>query len=404
MPPKNLALPLTLLFAGALLGLIFSAVLIYEHNGTKTSIGASVCDPQASNACEKAKNSAVGRILGLPLALYGYVFYGAVAALAAYLLSSINSTALSLLFWGTAAALLFDGFLLVYSLLLLDGVCRLCAITYGATALSFVGAWLFKRRSASLVPEQKISRRGVALSGLAFALVVATGILFHTSSLQSQQPETSSSESERKLREQLYAEFYRQWKNGEILQLEQPKSGVKGAAKPVLTIIEFADLLCPHCRDMAMVLNGLVQKYPDKVRVVFRHYPLDMQCNGNMKRQLHPGACDLARATECAEAQGRFWAMHDAIFIRQEMLLRNPVNEKVIESLAQAAGADVPRLLSCYKSQATLAKVKSDIEAGNRIKVSGTPTTIANNRRIPSVPLEFVPGLLEKILAEESQK
>jgi protein-disulfide isomerase len=51
-----------------------------------------------------------------------------------------------------------------------------------------------------------------------------------------------------------------------------------------------------------------------------------------------------------------------------------------------------------------MAKVKADIAAGNRIKVTGTPTVIVNDRRLPGVPLEFVPGILEKILLEESKR
>lgn len=405
MQNKSLVTPLVLVIIGAILGLVFAGALIYEHNGAKTQLGSMVCDVSETSSCEKARDSAVGKIFGLPLALYGYVFYGGILALAVFLFLSLNDTALELLFWGAVAALAFDIFLLAYSIFLLGGICRMCAVTYAASALLVVGALLLRKRSATLIkPESSSVAAKSAFSGV-LLLTLASGIFFHTNALASQNPQAEgNTEKERQLREQLNNEFYKQWKAGEPLDLDKPKSGNKGAANPVLTISEFADPLCPHCKDMGVVLGEFVKKYPDKVRLIFRHYPLDIQCNSAMKRAFHVGACDLARAIECGESQGKFWSMHDAVFAHQDVYLRNPVTEKAIESLAQAAGANANQLVACFRNQATLGKVKSDIAVGNKIKITGTPTVIINGRRLPGVPLEFVPGILEKILAEESKK
>lgn len=119
---KPLILPATLVFVGAFIGLLFSGILIYEHNGAKTELGSAVCDVNQTSSCDKAKDSAVGKVFGFPLALYGYVFYGSMAALAAFLLLSLNDTALRLLFWGSISALLFDVFLLLYSLVVLGSI------------------------------------------------------------------------------------------------------------------------------------------------------------------------------------------------------------------------------------------------------------------------------------------
>lgn len=256
---------------------------------------------------------------------------------------------------------------------------------------------MIKPESSSLAAKGSFS--------VVLLLTIVSGLFFHVNAQANQGPEAEGKTAEeRRLREQLNEEFYRQWKAGETLGLDKPRSGSKGAANPVLTIIEFADPLCPHCKDMGIVLGEFVKKYPDKVRVIFRHYPLDIQCNSAMKRAFHVGACDLARAMECGDAQGKFWPMHDAIFAQQDVFMRNPVTEKAVESLAMTAGANTAQLLGCFKSQSTIAKVKSDIAAGNKIKVTGTPTTIVNDRRLPGVPLEFIPGILEKILLEESKR
>ena len=84
--------------------------------------------------------------------------------------------------------------------------------------------------------------------------------------------------------------------------------------------------------------------------------------------------------------------------------MRNPVTDKGIESLAQGVGAGAGQFMACYRNQSTLGKVKADVAAGNRIKITGTPTVIVNDRRLPGVPLEYIPGILEKILVEESKR
>lgn len=402
---KPLILPATLVIVGALTGLLFSGILIYEHNGAKTELGSAVCDANQTSSCDKAKDSAVGKVFGFPLALYGYVYYGTMAALAVFLLLALNDTALRLLFWASISALLFDVFLLLYSLVVLGGICRLCAITYVASVIITAGAFLFNRDGAKMIKADVISPVAKAALAVIFAATLGSGFFFNNASLQAQPAAApGSTEQEQKLREQLNNEFYKQWKAGELVKLDKPRSGSKGAANPVLTIMEFADPLCPHCKDMGIVLNEFVKKHGDKVRVIFRHYPLDIQCNDAMKRAFHVGACDLARAMECGEAQGKFWQMHDAIFMQQELFFRNPVTERSIESLAAGAGLNTAAMGSCFKSQATMAKVKADIAAGNKIKITGTPTTIINDRRLPGVPLEFVPGILEKILLEESRR
>lgn len=405
MEKKTLLFPLLLVLFGAIIGLIFAGALIYEHSGAKTQIGAAVCEPGEHTSCDKARESAIAKIFGLPLALYGYIFYGGIAALACLLLLSVSETATDLLFWGALAALALDIFLLVYSVFLLGGVCRMCAVTYVASLLITIGAYLVKKRSEKMIKPESLSLKAKGAFGLVLLLTLSSGWFFHLNAQEKQNQQTQGKTAEeQRLRDQLNAEFYRQWKTGEVLGLDKPHSGNKGAANPVLTIIEFADPLCPHCKEMGIVLGEFVKKYPDKVKIIFRHYPLDIQCNSAMKRAFHVGACDLARAMECAEAQGKFWQMHDAIFSQQEVFMRNPVTEKAIESLATSAGANATQLLGCFKNQATLPKVKADIAAGNKIKVTGTPTVIVNDRRLPGVPLEFVPGILEKILLEESKR
>ncbi|HRP70378.1 MAG TPA: DsbA family protein, partial [Turneriella sp.] len=262
-----------------------------------------------------------------------------------------------------------------------------------------------QRKGATLMKAEKLSIPASAAFTLLFIATIIVGFSINNSSLSAApKRQLGETQKEAELREQLFNEFYRQWKAGEKLGLDTPKTGSKGAAHPTITVVEFADPLCPHCKSMGIVLDAFVKANAAKVRVIYRHYPLDIQCNSAMRQAFHQGACDLARAMECGAAQDKFWPVHDAVFQEQETFFRNPVTDKAIESIGQNAGVQVSLFAQCFKSQATMAKVKSDIAAGNRMKITGTPTVVINDRRLPSIPLEYISGVLEKILLEESKR
>ncbi len=405
METKKLALPLVLLFVGSLLGLVFSGALIYEHNGAKTQLGSTVCNVNDTSGCDKAKDSAIGKIFGLPLALYGYLFYGGVLALAAFVAFTPHEKAVQLLWWGAAAALAFDIFLLLYSLFVLGALCRLCAITYVATVTLFIGAFMLRKRTETLIKPERTRLAATGGFTLILLAVFTSGIFFHTDAVSRKGPQVQGkTDQEKELREQLALEFYKQWKSKPLLRLDTPKSGNKGSQKPVVTIMEFADALCPHCKSMGIVLDAFVKEHKDKVKLIFRHYPLDNQCNVAMKGSFHVGSCGLAVAMECGEAQGKFWAMHDIIFANQEVFFRNPVTDKAVESMAQSAGLNAAQLTACFRSQHTMPKIKNDVQAGIKIPIEGTPTLVVNGRLLGGVPLQYMSDVLERILFEESNR
>jgi len=94
-------------------------------------------------------------------------------------------------------------------------------------------------------------------------------------------------------------------------------------------------------------------------RLVRRQFPLDPSCNPAVKRAIHPGACDLARAGICADAQGRFAEMDDALFASQRA--RVPASE-----IARVLGLDVARFEACLVSRTPTAPSPADVEAGVR--------------------------------------
>ncbi len=141
----------------------------------------------------------------------------------------------------------------------------------------------------------------------------------------------------------------------------------KGNAGAKVTIVEFADYQCPHCKDAAGVMGKLLKRYGDKIRVVFRDFPVN---RSGISRKVAEGAV-------CAEEQGRFWDYHDLAFERQNYLMAITPKD-----LADELGLDVAKFEACFGREATRAKVSKSKAEGERLGITGTPTFYINGRQL----------------------
>ena len=136
----------------------------------------------------------------------------------------------------------------------------------------------------------------------------------------------------------------------------------RGNASAKVVIVEFADFECQFCAKAHETVMGVLKVYGDKVRLVFRHYPLSF----------HPKAPKAAEATACADEQGKFWELHDALFESQELDVDS------LKMQAKRAGVDETKFTSCLDSGRTAALIKRDMAAGQHVGVSGTPAFFIN--------------------------
>jgi protein-disulfide isomerase len=141
-----------------------------------------------------------------------------------------------------------------------------------------------------------------------------------------------------------------------------PSRGPDGA--PV-TVVEFADFECPFCQHIAPELDALWQRRQTAVRFVYKFMPLPM----------HPHGESAARAAIAAQAQGKFWEMHDKLFANGEHL-----DDANILAYAAAIGLDLDRFRADLQSPATKARLDADRKLGDALKVKGTPTIFINGR------------------------
>jgi protein-disulfide isomerase len=138
---------------------------------------------------------------------------------------------------------------------------------------------------------------------------------------------------------------------------------VMGNKDAKVTLVEFTDYQCPFCgRAFRQTYPPVVAEYvkTGKVRYVIHNYPLT---------QLHPNAFRAAEAARCAQDQGKFWEMHNRLFGDQKAL-----DEKGLEASAKALGLDTQRFDQCLTSDKYKTEIQSEVEAGAKLGVTGTPT------------------------------
>ena len=140
----------------------------------------------------------------------------------------------------------------------------------------------------------------------------------------------------------------------------------RGAQHPVVTIVEFADFQCPYCRQMAPLLEMVLDRYPTQVRLVYRQLPLT---------DLHPNAMTAAQASVCAGAQGKFWEMHDALFADAGALTAPGAQQA-----AQRLQLKTQDFTACLGSQQVAATIRADARAAAECGVVGTPGLFINGR------------------------
>jgi protein-disulfide isomerase len=157
----------------------------------------------------------------------------------------------------------------------------------------------------------------------------------------------------------------------------------RGPADAPVTLVVFSDFECPYCASLNTTLNRLLAEYGDKIRLVYRQFPLD---------QIHPHASKAAEASLCAEEQGRFWEMRDALF---KMPIRLEPEE--LRAKAAAVGLDPGRFDSCLSSGRYAGRVNADLDAGQAAGVASTPTLFINGRPIVGArPYQEIVKIIEE--------
>ncbi len=160
---------------------------------------------------------------------------------------------------------------------------------------------------------------------------------------------------------------------------------VRGHAAAPITIVEFSDYQCPFCARVNPSLAKVRETYGDKVRIVFKDFPLPN----------HPQAPKAAEAAHCAGEQNKYWEMHDAMFANQRAL-----EVPALKQAARAIGVEGASFDQCLDSGKHAATVRSGSALGEKMGVNSTPTLYINGRPlIGAMPFENFKAIIDEELA-----
>jgi uncharacterized membrane protein/protein-disulfide isomerase len=163
-----------------------------------------------------------------------------------------------------------------------------------------------------------------------------------------------------------------------------------GAVSPVLEIIEFADYQCFQCKKMYHHLRGLIAKYPEKVRLIHVHFPMDHEFNPMVKTPFHIGSGKLALLAIYAAGEGKFWDVHD-------LLYQWAGNHREIDlhELASVSGLPAERLAEATQNMGFRERLAADIRLGMEHGVQATPSYLIDGKVYQGV---IPPGVFRGIV------
>lgn len=338
--------------------------------------------------CDTVNASSFAEFLGIPLSVLGLGFYAAEVVLAAVALrgrGERSDAAVGLLFAGAVFSLLYAFVLLFVQVFHIGAICPLCMILYGGHVLVLAGALLALDLKpgtglrAALGVLRRAHREPVFYGPFALFVAVVAGI------------QIASAASGVSSDPQLFALKSRLAEAIRVDVAPAIDDAVSGPDEAAYQIIEFSDFMCPFCRRAAVEAHELEREMPDRVRLVFKHFPLDTACNPHIGRNLHPGACEAAAAAICAQQADKFWPFHDALFADQGKIFRGDVREN-LAAVADRLGIARQSLLDCMDAADTRARVLEDIDAAHTVGVRGTPAFIVNGRAFFTGPLQLGAG------------
>ncbi len=385
-----------LMWAAALLGLGASAESTRVHYKLLTDPAyASFCDVSASVSCSNAYASAYGSMAGVPTALLGVLFFGGVLLVLALTSRAAPSRAhaASYVLVMASVGLLVVGYLGYASLVVLKTVCLLCVTTYVAVVGLFVSAVTATRVSMSALPDRlaadlrRLFTAPAAMSAVVAFVAAAAALVwsFPGETLQASAGEAGAASAEQVAAIPPLAPAQQQ-ELETFLAAQQRVPVMVATEGAAVVLVKFNDYMCPPCgqtfTEYKPVLAKWAKEYPGKLKVVYKDYPLDPECNQLAPGGLHLASCEAAVAVRLAREKGKAAPMEEWLFANQPSLTPASVKQAV-QSIGGVTDFDA-------RYQATLQLVKGDIAQGGQLQVQGTPTFFLNGIRLPGLRASFL--------------
>jgi len=395
-------LPYVLIPAGG----VASFYLFQKHlqlaSGQKRK--SDFCSDMFDRGCDQALLADMSVILGLPLAGWGLLFYTTLLlflALPKLLGTSFSIVSNRILFYVTLLGLLTALSLLTLMALQRDLFCPVCTFIHIVNiALFFSLPRLHGVSIRSCLSEpwnpHSFQKRNTGHGFKSFSwtsLGLASSMLLIGALFLSLQTISKSAAEEPTMIDA--GPILKAFNAQSALNIPRsPGSPSLGSTTSPVDVVIFSDFYCAGCRsvsteiaNMEAVRNGICQ-------VVFRHFPLNRSCNPSLKKDLHPAACDAAKAASAAHQQGKFWLYHDALFTGQA-----GTDDQYFLELAKNTGLNLESFNAYRKSAAAESEILQDIAAAKALGVQATPSIYVNGRLVT----DLRPGILSFLVSQAAK-
>jgi protein-disulfide isomerase/uncharacterized membrane protein len=352
----------------ALAGLSDSIYLSVHHYLVYTDIGyESFCAISKAINCDTVSQSSYSVFLGIPVAVWGVFGYSFCFLLLSFAVHSDagKKRMWPLIFSVSAVFSLTSIVFAIISNLYIRSYCIMCIASYGINFLLLFYSWMIIRRFGEKEGILKglrqdikfiLNQKAFSLSLFAaYAAIVISVFIFFPTYWELTPPALSE--------------------NVPKGITEEGHPWIGGSENPGLVITEYSDYLCFQCKKMHFMLRRLVEKNPDKIRLIHRHYPMDHRYNPVVKEPFHVGAGDMAVLAVYAASEGKFWEMNDILFGIDTS------GEKIdIKELAEKTGLDAGRLTASRSDKNIRRNLWFDIRDGLKAGITGTPAYMINGK------------------------
>ena len=358
-------------------GLCSSIYLAISHYRVYTDIVyESFCAISRSLNCDTVSQSPYSIFLGVPVPVWGIIGYSFFLLLLLFSWFSKNQRqrVWTLLF---TIAVLFSGYsiiLAVISTYKIHSYCIVCIFTYAVNLLLTYLTWLIRNRyrCEALFMAVQLDIRFLSkwLSKIIpimvlYGIGVVSLVFFFPDYWKMTPPDRYTK-----------------------LPTGQTSDGHPwiGSEAPELIIVEFSDYRCFQCKKMHYYIRKIIQKNPEKIRLIHRHFPMDHIINPIVKEPFHNGSAKLAMLSIFAQQEKKFWEMNDALFD----IPRN--DEKIrLRVLAQTTGLSFEALTLVSRNGDLWERLRTDVKAGLEYGLTGTPGFIIDNDvYLGKIPMEIL--------------
>jgi protein-disulfide isomerase/uncharacterized membrane protein len=344
----------------------------------------AACNINSLINCDAVAASKYSELFGTPLGVWGLGYFFAMTILAATVLAGHKSAKEHEPSWIllSLVGLLGSIGLGAISLGILGKVCIVCIIIYAASIIQAVLAWFaWKARGAavsgpSLDFSMKTLASGLSTAAIAAALAVIGFNLIKPAAQLPTELQDLPGKHDGRGSLPVFAP-----NTVDIPIFKSAYSGLgedyrKGPDDAKIVIVEFADYMCPACGQAATVIEELHRQLGQRALIVFKNYPLSNECNSAVQGNMHAYSCQIAKLARCAGRYGKFWDYHLKAFEEQS----RASSEKARE-WGKNVGLSEEQMKECLASPDILAKIKEDVEIGNKAGVNATPTIFINGRK-----------------------